>query len=283
MKERLTTGAIGIAILLLVFVFYKTPVLNASVALVGILAVHEIFTVTHNLQNRGLYGICLVFAATLPFLHYVSDHRVGGVYAFCFLTAVFVYLLARHGKFPMEQAALCFTLTLLTSYALSCIAWLRDIYTGGAALRDEALFYLVLVFAGAWVTDAGAWLFGITMGKHKLSPNISPKKTVEGAVGGILATVVFFAAAGFVYQAYLHAGGSAARVEFPALGALALLCAVFSMLGDLSASVLKRQHGYKDFGNLLPGHGGILDRFDSLLFVAPLLLFYLGFFRVVGL
>ncbi len=281
MKQRLTTFFYGSALLLLILFFYKTPVLNFALAFITIVMVFEIFTATKNKQNVELMAICGAFALTAPFINYLNFKNSVLLLTFVFLTALFLLMLSKHGTLRIEQVALCFMLTFLTSVSISCIAYLRDEYLN--SLKDEALFYVVLVFLGAWVTDAGGYLFGHLFGKHKLSPSISPKKSVEGAVGGVVLTVAVLAGIALGYNFYLQSNGIHAHFNYPSIIILSVLCAVISILGDLAASVVKRQSGIKDFGKILPGHGGMLDRFDSILFVAPLMLFYLRFFPLVYL
>lgn len=122
-----------------------------------------------------------------------------------------------------------------------------------------------LVIFGAFGTDVFAYFCGVFFGKHKLCPDISPKKTIEGSIGGIAGSVLVCGLFGFFF----------ARPYFIHCLILGVLCGVFSQFGDLTASIFKRKMGIKDYGNLIPGHGGILDRFDSVLFTAPLIYYYI--------
>ena len=134
-----------------------------------------------------------------------------------------------------------------------------------------------MVFGGAWLTDTCAFFAGKLCGRHKLCPNISPKKTVEGAIGGVLGTTILFLAYGYALQQL-----AGITVHYLHLGVLAVCAGIVSEIGDLTASMIKRELKLKDFGNVMPGHGGILDRFDSLLFVAPLMYGFLLNFQVFG-
>ncbi|OGO78451.1 MAG: hypothetical protein A2Y23_03735 [Clostridiales bacterium GWB2_37_7] len=134
-------------------------------------------------------------------------------------------------------------------------------------LEDGAVL-IWLPFLTAWFTDTAAYFTGISIGKHKLSPIISPKKTVEGAIGGIIGSTVLTTAFGIVIGNYNNSVGIQ---NFVLIG---LICGVVSQLGDLAASYIKRHTNLKDFGNLIPGHGGILDRFDSILFTMPVVYYY---------
>ena len=124
----------------------------------------------------------------------------------------------------------------------------------------------ILIFIGAWATDTGAYFVGVLFGKHKLIPAVSPKKTVEGALGGILGCVFGFVVYGLILNFFFDV-----KVNYLPLVLLAILVAIVSQIGDLIASYLKRESGIKDFGTIFPGHGGIMDRFDSIIAVAPVI------------
>lgn len=135
-------------------------------------------------------------------------------------------------------------------------------------LTDQLEGYAVmvwLIFLTAFGTDVMAYFTGYAIGKHKLCPGISPKKTIEGAIGGTLGSVILCGAFGYFFanEFFIHC------MIIGALGG------VISQFGDLTASVFKRKMGIKDYGNLIPGHGGVLDRFDSVLFTAPLVYYYI--------
>lgn len=130
--------------------------------------------------------------------------------------------------------------------------------------REEGLVYLIFALAVVWMTDSGAYFTGRKLGKRKLWPEISPNKTVEGFFGGIVFAIVAAVIMELIYPF---------APSWPMLIGVAIICSMFGQMGDLVESAIKRQYGVKDSGNLLPGHGGILDRFDSLLFVLPLLHF----------
>ena len=123
------------------------------------------------------------------------------------------------------------------------------------------------MFIGSWVSDTGAWFFGRLFGKHKLIPEVSPKKTVEGAVGGVLSAALAFVLYGFI----IHRIDASLSPNYLILAVSGVICAIVSQFGDLIASLVKRHYGIKDYGNVFPGHGGVMDRFDSVLLVSPVL------------
>lgn len=140
---------------------------------------------------------------------------------------------------------------------------------------DNGVAFLFMTLLGTYITDTGAYFTGITIGKHKLIERVSPNKTIEGAIGGIVCCIVAFIIYGIVMKNLGHS------VNFLYLVILSVLCAVIAQLGDLSASLMKRSFQVKDFGNIIPGHGGILDRVDSLMFVAPLVYYFITFLPVI--
>jgi len=128
--------------------------------------------------------------------------------------------------------------------------------------EENGLFLLIMGLCGAWIADTGAYFTGVAFGKHKLCPEISPKKTIEGFAGGITFTGIAYAVAFSIRGGFSVSTAAAAFC----VGAV---CAVIGTVGDLSASMVKRQIGFKDYGRIMPGHGGLMDRFDSVLFVLP--------------
>lgn len=149
---------------------------------------------------------------------------------------------------------------LYVSYLLSHIIYIYGLQNGAILIW--------LPFVTAWFTDTTAYFVGISIGKHKLSPTISPKKSIEGALGGIVGSCFLTYLFGVFVSRYENSIGI---TNFIVIG---LICGIASQLGDLAASYIKRYTGVKDFGNIIPGHGGILDRFDSILFTAPVVYYY---------
>ena len=149
------------------------------------------------------------------------------------------------------------------------VAYVTTSFTALSLIRYlvNGKYILFLVFIASWVTDTFAYLTGTLIGKHKLIPEVSPKKTVEGAIGGTLSAVVFFPLLGFIVGA-VSAGE--VKANYLVLVIYAVILAVAAQIGDLLASLIKREYKIKDYGSLLPGHGGIMDRFDSVMSVSVL-------------
>ena len=140
-------------------------------------------------------------------------------------------------------------------------------------------FYFVITLALPWLADAGAYFAGSFFGKHKLCPEISPKKTIEGAVGGTIVCVLATCGVGWLFADIIF--DRTVQINYLNLAILSLIGSLLSILGDLSFSVVKRAFDIKDYGNLIPGHGGILDRFDSVVFVAPFLYIMVAYLPIM--
>lgn len=142
-------------------------------------------------------------------------------------------------------------------------------------VMDDGAYVVWLIFLSSWGCDTCAYCSGMLLGKHKLAPVLSPKKSIEGAVGGVVGAALL----GFIYASIF--GGSMTEVHRPQMvcAVACAIAAVISQIGDLAASAIKRNHNIKDYGHLIPGHGGILDRFDSMIFTAPAIYFALTFLK----
>ncbi|ADU27155.1 phosphatidate cytidylyltransferase [Ethanoligenens harbinense] len=282
MRQRLISAAFGVPLIAAVLLLYNTVVLNIVVALISILALYEVFVAMKYIQSRGLAAASFVYTAVMPFFNISRMHLIVMIFSYLFIVVLFSLLMHYRAGLKLEQIGTAFMLTVMISLAFSSIVFLRDIFSTHGYTTFDSLFYLALIFIGAWITDAGAYFVGRFLGRHKMAPQISPKKTVEGAVGGVVCSTVLFPVAGLIYQSYaasLHIG---VTVNYPLLVVMGVLCALAAIFGDLAASIIKRECRIKDFGHILPGHGGIMDRFDSVMFVAPLLYVLVQIVHVVS-
>ena len=206
----------------------------------------------------------LIYSVAVPISFYFSDKC--GKNPFCFLLILsFLFILIFNVvamknfvdlKFK-DSASIMFITIVITTF-LSNIILLRRIDKHG-------LFYMIItIVCFAWATDIFAYIVGMLVGKHKFSPNISPKKSIEGSIGGTVCSVGATVAAVYIYSCF-------ADIEYnlAVIIVFALLCSLVGQIGDFSFSYIKRSIGIKDYGNLLPGHGGVLDRLDSLIFISP--------------
>lgn len=220
------------------------------------------------MQFKELVALAFTPCLVLPFLNAMSSRSMMPLFIGGYFFLFFLIVIRGFGRFRVEQAAMTFLFSIFMSLFFSCGVYMRDRFG-----PDSGGLYLLVALGCAWLCDTGAFFVGNRFGKTKLSPTISPNKTVEGAVGGVLFAMVFMLLIAWGYQAVMAARGVAITVDWLALMIVTPLGAVIGMMGDLSASVIKRQFGVKDFGNFMPGHGGLLDRFDSALFTLPAVYF----------
>ena len=225
-------------------------------------------------------------------LYRVMEIQKKPIGVFGYLTAVSYYgLLWFHGEQFMMLMSIAFLMILMTIYVFTfpkykteevTVAFFGVFYVAvmlsylwQVRVMADGKYLVWLIFLSSWGCDTCAYCVGMLLGKHKLAPVLSPKKSIEGAVGGVVGAALL----GFLYATVF--GGSMAEVANPQ-AACAIACAiaaVISQIGDLAASAIKRNHQVKDYGHLIPGHGGILDRFDSMLFTAPAIYFAVTFLR----
>ena len=261
MLTRILT-AIGIAAVLVpTAIFSDTAAYPIVIALLSGMGCFEMVRCIGLHKNLFITVPAVLLGVGLPFASFYMPEQ-----AFVLLssmTAVLMFLLFTvslfsHGKLPIEQAGMAFLSVVYILWGFSLMVLLRRINNG------EYLF--VLPFLGAWVSDTFAYFTGRLFGKHKLIPDVSPKKTVEGAIGGIVFAMAGFALFGFVVSLFADV-----TPNYLALVLLGLPVSLVSIVGDLFMSLVKRRYNVKDYGRLFPGHGGVLDRFDSVLATATVL------------
>ena len=218
------------------------------------------------LKSRAVAIPALLFTAIIPFLPMQWAMRYIVPICYIYVAALFIALLRFHEKLHIEQIAMSLLFCLVIPFSLTTVVYIRDRH--GMWL---GIFYVLMALGGAWLSDTGAYFAGRAFGKHKLAPYISPKKTVEGAVGGVIFAEAAMLLLAWLYSLAADALGHPIVVNYAAILIVTPVLSVFSIVGDLSASVIKRQYKVKDYGSIMPGHGGIMDRFDSVLMVAPLI------------
>ena len=274
MKQRIITALVALCVLALVLSFYNTLVLNAAIAIISVIAVFELLCATKYVSNPIMVITSLIYAAIVPFFGAVPMERFPLYTTLAYFVILFAVLLVQHTKVQFEELTVAFFISLAVPLGFSIMVYIRDHY-------EHGLFYTLLVCGAAWIADSAAYFVGRAFGKHKLCPLISPHKTVEGAVGGLFFAMVFFMLFCWGYSVYWGTQGTTVHISYLAAAFDGVFCAAIGIVGDLMASVIKRQRGIKDFGNIMPGHGGIMDRFDSFLFVAPTLYLILQVFPIV--
>ena len=268
MKVRILTS-IGMAVFgLPLLIFSDYVIYPIAVGLLAAIASFELMRVFGIHKNLAVAIPTYVLTSLLPFFSYRKYFDISTeTYMLILAVSVFFYLLYLAAVAVFSRGKLQFS-TLAATFA--AVAYVAVCFTSMSLLRympyGEYLFEMI--FIGAWSCDTFAYFTGRLFGKHKLAPELSPKKTVEGAIGGIVCTVGAFALYGFIIECvnpHLDA-------NYLVLCIFGLLLSVVSQVGDLFASLIKREYGVKDYGRMLPGHGGVMDRFDSILTVAIVLM-----------
>lgn len=273
MKTRIITSVVGIGILALVMCFFETIFFNLVIAVICLIAIHEIFNAYKFDHAR------YIFWGFVPYMLLImlSDFKAMRVlvlpasYVFALYLAICVIKNVQSLNFAKLGGMVTFSgVVLLCFYSFIYLKQLLP----QAQYGYDAIYFIFLILGFAWGGDSAAYFAGRAFGKHKLAPVVSPKKTVEGAIGGVLGSMLLGVAVTLVYTKFY---GRLVGIPAASLGwkyyliimALGALGSILGIVGDLFASAVKRQCGIKDYGTIFPGHGGILDRFDSVMFIAP--------------
>lgn len=271
MLTRILTAVVAVPLLVLLLWLNNTSVMLVVMTLVCALAVGEVLLATKYFSNKGIVAVCMVFVTAMPsFLCFDELISFFPMLAGAFLLLMFVIMLFDHENVKFEEISLMSFVSFLIPLSLSTILLLQKNFQFG-------IYYVVLSLLIPWISDAGAYFVGSAIGKHKMAPKISPKKSWEGFFGGLVTAIAaaFVISFGYPWVDGLINGTSSFKVNVIYLVILSIIGSILGVIGDFSASLLKRQCSVKDFGSIIPGHGGVLDRFDSVLFVAPFL--YLTF------
>lgn len=249
---------------------FFAPPLGTALLVSGIaaLASYELLRATRVAHHRGMYAYTAATAAAIPLGIYLTVQYKPGQQAnavlLCALLLTCALFLSAIRRFdgddpiPLEHLMVCFFGGMVIPTFLSSLVSLRSM--------EQGRYLVLLPFLCAFMTDAGAYFSGVFLGKHKGITKVSPNKSLEGYIGGIFSGGIFLLLYGWILQRFTPLSPS-----LPILAVYGLIGSAVTELGDLSFSLIKRQYGVKDYGTLLPGHGGMLDRFDSMTFAAPTL------------
>lgn len=264
MKIRIITAVAAIIILLPFLYFSATPAFTVFVMFVTLLATFELTRCTGTIKKwyvslpSFFTSAMFIIVARAPFIS--QDRRLHFMFAFAafYIFWMLCASLFSDGALDTRDAALTTMMILYNSFGFASLLMLRDIENGK--------YIYLLAFIIPWISDTFAYFTGKFFGRHKLIPSVSPKKTVEGAIGGIvfasLAMIVYGACVGMIFDVF---------PDYLLLAVGGALLAAVSQCGDLVASQIKRVYGVKDYGRILPGHGGAMDRFDSTVITASAL------------
>lgn len=264
--KRILTAVIGVPLIVL-FLLSPAYAVTAAVTAASVIGLYEYYGATGLKSDKSLCIMGYLAAVIIPLSGYLTPKTVMALVYICILI-MFVIMLIKNKTSKLSNIGVLLTGLIYIPYFLSHIIYIRNMEFGR--------IYIWLVFIGAFMTDTFAYFVGCAVRGKKLCPSISPKKTVSGAVGGLVGCGLCFLLFGIIVNSFFPSALGGGQLDLIKLFALGLISAVISEVGDLVASLIKRQYNIKDFGNILPGHGGILDRCDSIIMVAPLIFLFLS-------
>lgn len=257
MKTRIAFGVCGFAFVLLALYVFPPQVLYLCVTFLCGCAAYELIGSTKLVRERSIVLLCTGWAVLYALNEtIVRNELLSHLIALAILVSLFLHLLHKHEKMDFGQLACAYFGTVVLPELLLSLVRIFD--------REGGELLILLPLVAAWGSDTFAYFTGMLCGRHKLAPVISPKKTIEGAIGGVIGAALLMMGVVTIFNHH-----SAIDIPYGAATLLGACGAVVGQLGDLSFSIIKRQTGIKDYGHIFPGHGGVLDRFDSVIFVAP--------------
>ena len=258
-RERLISSIVLMAVTIATVVLGGN-ILFGAILIISIIGLSELYKVLkiHNTLLGAVGYIASIIFDIMIYLNYESYMMVLIIGYLMLLMFVYVFSFP---KYNSEQVTLTFFGLFYVSVMLDYIYRVR--------ILEDGLLLVWLIFIGAWGSDTCAYCVGMLFGKHKMSPKLSPKKSIEGGIGGVVGAALIGLLYGTVFKNQIT-GITNPQLSFFIIGGVS---SVISQVGDLAASAIKRNHDIKDYGKLIPGHGGILDRFDSIIFTAPVVYF----------
>lgn len=264
-RKRLISGIVLIAIAAIVVPSGGIPLffITLLISLLGLFELYRVFGIER--KSLGYVGYLTVIAYyILMLIHPVEYFTLNIIVS---LMALMAFYVITYPAYKISMVAKAFMCVVYAGVMTSYLYLTREM--------PDGKFLVWLIFIASWGSDTCAYCVGMLIGKHKMTPILSPKKTIEGAIGGVLGAALL----GFLY-AFLFRKHFTMVSNPPLTSAIAsAIAALISMIGDLTASGIKRDYGIKDYSNLIPGHGGIMDRFDSMIFTAPVIYFALTFIK----
>ncbi len=264
MLVRIISAVVMLAIFIpCLFLSHIPGLFDSVIALLSVIACFEMIRCLRFKKTLGITIPALLIAAFIPLTVRVIETGLSLSELILLVFVIFLFLLLyisvfSHGKHNPKDISIAFVMIFYIIFGFSSILAIRDMENGQ--------YLYLLIFMSAWVSDTGAYFTGVLIGKHKLIPDVSPKKTVEGAVGGLIFCIASFVIFGVIMDKCYGLDSN-----YILLSLLALVMSVVSMCGDLVASLIKRNYDLKDYSKLIPGHGGIMDRFDSIIATASLM------------
>lgn len=269
-STRIISAVVATALAVVLLILHSTPIFNIAIGLISACALFELFRAVGVDKNKHHALSCYIYAvvdAIMPWflnkgwLTFFTYKCYMGI----FVLTMCILFLKEHNTVEHKDLIFMLGSAILIPYSFGTIVSM-------SLLGGEGVFLIVLSLCAAWLADSGAYFAGTFFGKHKLCPEISPKKTIEGVAGGVVCNGIFMLIISFVYSKI----NSDITINYIGVFIAGMIAAIIGLVGDLTASVIKRQTGIKDYGNIMPGHGGVLDRFDSVLLVAPFMFYMIS-------
>ena len=259
MRKRIVTASILVPVLILVVLVAPKIVAAIVWGVLMMIGVYELLYSTGLVRHPRmvLYSAAMAFAASL-WSYYGANQGIALLGLLVFWILLFSELMANHVKISLEMITYCLFAGAVVPYLLSSLIRIL--------VMNDGRYLILIPFVAACLSDAGAYFAGTMFGRHKLAPVVSPNKTVEGVVGGLVSSMVGMLIYALILQLVFRL-----QVNYGAALLYGILGSAVGVFGDLCFSIIKRLSGLKDFGTLMPGHGGFYDRFDSMVTVAPLM------------
>lgn len=256
MKTRVLSGIV-LAIIMISSSFCGGWYLYLLCAGVSLIGMYELYRVI-DIQKSVL--ACMGYLSTIfYYICVLTGYEKYDIFVFVIaLMAIMSVYVFTFPKYKIEEVTLIFLGLFYVAVMLSYIYKVR--------ILEDGIYIVWLIFIASWGNDTFAYFTGVLLGKHKMAPVLSPKKSIEGAIGGIAGATILGIIFGYIVNGYMSETVSHPVFIF---AAASFVGAILAIIGDLTASAIKRNHNVKDYGKLIPGHGGILDRYDSVIFTAP--------------
>ena len=263
-KTRLLSGIVLVLLALVMIIGGGNILLFSTLAisLVGMYELYRVFQIEKSILAIISYVIAVLYYCNLNW-NWFSDSMMIAMLLLIILMFAYVFT---YPKFDAKHLIVAFFGLFYVAVMLSYVYQIR--------MLNNGLYLAFLIFICSWGCDTCAYCVGMLIGKHKMAPVLSPKKSIEGAVGGVLGTALLTVIYLNVFKAQMNIDGTAIAI----LAVISAIAALISMVGDLTASAIKRNYNIKDYGRLIPGHGGILDRFDSMIITAPIIYYLAVYF-----
>lgn len=262
MIKRSLTAIIGLPTVLVILIFGNKYILDVIIALLAIMGIYEYMKCVAHKFNP-VYWIGYVSAVSIAFLHVIPSNYIIeylGIALLSVIAILFMHVVFTDMKTNVADIAITLFGIL---YIVGFFSFVSLLYGYECDGKNLGKFYIAFLFLATWGSDIFAYLIGMKFGKHRFS-KISPKKSIEGCIAGTVSGVLLVIIATIIFNNFFDF-----NINYGVIAIIGLIITLLGQIGDFSASCIKRYAEVKDFSNLLPGHGGIVDRFDSVIFAAP--------------